>query len=155
MRIVGKESLPFGVRLLADLLIAANILCLIFLPPILKYLFQALSESYLVTEDYFFMLVFLYVCGTLSLGILVPGHLFLRNLEKRQPFDRKNPRYFRWLALAFLLMSAAFFVKMFLYNTLLTVFCAFLFLIFALLALILAEVFRQAGLIWEEHELTI
>lgn len=155
MRIIGKVSLSFCVRLLTDALLAANVGTLIFLPSVLSYMYDLLAESYLNMEDVSFLLPFLYVCGTLTLAVLVLGHLILRTLEKGQPFDKKNPVYFRLLAIVSLMLSAAFFIKVALYGTILTIFCADLFLIFALLSLIMSEIFRQASVIWEEHQLTI
>lgn len=155
MRIMGKISLSFCVRLLTDAMIIANIGTLLFLPGILRNLYDLLSSSYLILEDYTFLTYFLYVCGILTLGILILGHLILRSLEKGLPFDSRNAKYFKLLSLDIALLAAAFFVKIFVYNTILTIFCANIFLIIALLALILSEVFRQASLVWEEHQLVI
>lgn len=155
MQIMGKMSLSFCVRLFTDVMIAANIATLLFLPNVLRYLYDLLSASYLILEDRTFLLYFLYICGILALGILMLGHFILRNLEKGLPFDGKNTKYFKLLTLDLTLMSAVFFVKTIMYNTILTIFCANVFLIGALLALILSEVFRQASLVWEEHQLVI
>src|ERR1035437_4250461 len=119
MQVMGKASLSFYVRILTDAIIAANIGALIFLPPILKYTYSLLSTSYLILENYTFLLVFLYICGVLTLGILVLGHFILRNIEKEQPFSGKNAMYFKLLGINFLLLSAIFFVKIFMYNTIL------------------------------------
>jgi hypothetical protein len=155
MQVMGKTSLSFCVRILTDAIIAANIGALLFLPPILKYTYSLLSTSYLIMEDYTFLLVFLYICGVLTLGILVLGHFILRNIEKEQPFSGKNAKYFKLLGINFLLLSAIFFVKIFMYNTILTIFCALFFMITALLSWILSGVFKQASLVWEEHQLVI
>ena len=58
-------------------------------------------------------------------------------------------------SLDFLLLAVLFVVKDALYGTILTIVCAAMFLAFAVLALILSEVFRQASIVWEEHQLTI
>jgi len=155
MRVMGKVSLSFFVRILTDILVAGNIVTLIFLPWVLRYLYDLWLTIPYFSEDYQFMLIFLYICGTMTLGVLVFGHLILRTLEKGLPFDAKNTRYFRITCIFFLLLSASFFIKLFFYGTILTFFCAVLFLIFALLCVIMSEVFRQASIIWEEHQLTI
>lgn len=155
MKVTGKASLSFGVRILTDVLVAGNIGTLLFLPLVLRFLYDLWLTKPYFPEDYTFMIWFLYICGMLTLAVLVFGHLILRTIEKGQPFDFKNPVYFRYVGISFLLLSAAFFIKLFFYGTILTVFCAGVFLIFALLAVIMSEVFRQASLIWEEHQLTI
>lgn len=155
MRVIGKASLSFCVRILTDVLIVGNIGTLIFLPWVLRFLYDLWLTKAYFQEDYTFMTWFLYVCGMLTLAVLVFGHLILRTIEKGLPFDFKNPLYFRYVGISFLLLSAAFFIKLFFYGTILTFFCAGFFLIFALLAVIMSEVFRQASLIWEEHQLTI
>jgi len=155
MRVMGKVSLSFFVRVLTDMLVVGNAAVLLFLPWVLRYLYDLWLTSAYFREDYTFMLIFLYICGAMTLGVLVFGHLILRTIEKGLPFDAKNTRYFRYVGIFFVLLSAAFFIKLFFYGTILTFFCAVLFLIFALLCVIMSEVFRQASIIWEEHQLTI
>ena len=155
MQIIGKKSLTFFVRIFTDIMIVLNIAALSFLHPILRFLYDYVYTGYLFTEDFGFMLVFLYIAGTLTLFLLIIGHLFLRTLEKGIPFVTKNTKYFRLLSLDFLLLSALFIVKDVFFGTILTIVCAAMFLIFAVLALILSEVFRQASIVWEEHQLTI
>lgn len=155
MRVIGKASLSFFVRVFTDVMVAGNILTLVFLPWVLRYLYDLWLTRAYFQEDFRFMLVFLYICGIMTLCVLVLGHFILRSIEKGLPFDSRNTLYFRYVGIAFLLLSAAFFAKLFFYGTILTVFCAGLFLIFALLSMIMSEIFRQASLIWEEHELTI
>lgn len=155
MKILGKVSLAFAVRILTDMLVVMNVLALVFLPWVLNFLYDMMRETYLIDESADFLLVFLYFAGAFTLLVLVMGHQILRSLEKNLPFEPKNPLRFRLLALAFFLLAAAFFAKLFFYSTILTVFCAYLFLLLTLLSLILSEVFRQACKIWEEHQLTI
>lgn len=155
MKIMGKVSLSFFVRVITDIMITVNLATLILLPWALRFLLSALKDEYMVIEDFTFLLYFLYVCGALTGVLLVLGHCIMRTLEKGLPFDPKNARYFLRIGIVFMLLSAAFWVKIFIYNTFLTLFCAGIFAIFALLAVILSEIFRQASLIWEEHQLTI
>jgi len=155
MQVMGKKSLSFCVRILTDVLVIANIGTLLFLPWVLRFLYDLWLTSDYFREDFRFMMFFLYVSGLLTLGVLVFGHLILRTIEKGTPFDPRNAGYFRYVGVFFLLLSASFFIKLFFYGTILTFFCAGIFVIFALLAMIMSEVFRQASLIWEEHQLTI
>lgn len=155
MRVMGKINLSFFVRILTDVLVAANVGILIFLPWVLRFLYDLWLTSDYFREDFRFMMFFLYASGLLTLGVLVFGHLILRTIEKGTPFDPRNAGHFRYVGVFFLLLSASFFIKLFFYGTILTFFCAGVFLIFALLAMIMSEVFRQASLIWEDHQLTI
>lgn len=155
MRVMGKINLSFFVRIFTDVLVAANVVTLLFLPWVLRFLYDLWLTSDYFREDFRFMMIFLYAGGLLTLGVLVFGHLILRTIEKGTPFDPRNAGYFRYVGVFFLLLSASFFIKLFFYGTILTFFCAGVFLIFALLAMIMSEVFRQASLIWEDHQLTI
>ncbi len=156
MKMMGKVSLSFFVRIFTDIMIAANLVMLIILPWALSHLLDGILQgTFKGTEDHTFLLWFFYVCGTLTCILLLLGHCLMRTLEKGLPFDPENARYLRSVGVVFLLLSAAFWVKVVVYITPLTLFCAGMFAIFALLALILSEVFRQASIIWEEHQLTI
>ena len=155
MRVSGKKNLSFCVRILTDVLVVVNIGTLLFLPWVLRFLYNLWLTSDYFREDFRFMMIFLYASGLLTLGVLVFGHLILRTIEKGTPFDKRNAGYFRYVGVFFLLLSASFFIKLFFYGTILTFFCAGVFVIFALLAMIMSEVFHQASLIWEEHQLTI
>lgn len=155
MRVMGKRSLSFFVRILTDVLVIGNVGTLLFLPWVLRFLYDLWLTSDYFREDFRFMMIFLYASGFLTLGVLVFGHLILRTIEKGTPFDPRNAGYFRYVGVFFLLLAASFFVKLYFYGTILTFFCAGVFVIFALLAMIMSEVFRQASIIWEEHQLTI
>lgn len=156
MKIMGKMSLALVIRLMTDVIFALNVAALLFLPfGLLRYFYNLLHTTYLTGESYNFLLPFFYVCGTLTLGVLAVGHLILRSLERNCPFDRKNPLWFRFLAIDLAVLSLVLFGKMFVYPTILTLLGAYLILLVALLAMILSEIFRQACKIWEENELTI
>lgn len=155
MKIIGKASLSLFVRIITDVLIAANAVTLLTLPWTLRQMLSVIEREYTVVEDFSFLLIFLYICGALTLFLLIMGHLMMRTLEKGLPFDPKNAGYFRWIGMDFLLLSVAFCIKILIYNTMLTIFCAGIFAVFSLLSMILSEIFRQASIIWEEHQLTI
>jgi hypothetical protein len=155
MKMIGKASLSLFVRIITDVLIAANAVTLLTLPWTLREMLSIIEREYKVVEGYSFLLIFLYVCGGLTFILLIFGHLLMRTLEKGLPFDPRNAGYFRWIGVVFFLLSVAFCAKIFMYNTMLTIFCAGIFAVFSLLSMILSEVFRQASMIWEEHQLTI
>ncbi len=153
--IMSRGSLAFAVRLLNDLLLVLNTIVLLTLPWLLAITYDSLSQIYYMVESYRFWLLFLYPCGLFTLLILILGHRILRNLEGRKPFARRNFRDLKRLGFVFLLLCLAFVVKIFFYSSILTIFCAGIFLVLTLLAWLLSETFRQACEIWEEHQLTI
>lgn len=177
MLITGKQSLSTYLRYTVLTLIVFNILVLLCLPLILKVLYQnpellvqldrsvttvGLDQSLITTyptdlppASYPFYLVFLYASGLGTLAILSQGYLILRRIESDQPFDQGQSRSFRWLAIAFFWLALTFLVKIFLYNTLLTLFCCLLFCILGVVCLILADVFLQAWIVKTDSELTI
>lgn len=155
MESIGKRSLSFVLRIITDFCIIVNIAVLITLPWITKYIVRILAQSFVEYEPYNFILVFLYICGAFALGILLQGHLILRTLEKSQPFDAKNSGRFFRIGILCLCIAGVFFVKIFMYNTLLTIAGSGLFALVSLIAFIFSDIFRQAGKIWEEHQLTV
>lgn len=155
MESIGKRSLSLLLRIITDFCIVINVAVLISLPWLTKYIVRILAQSFIEYEPYNFILVFLYICGVFALGILIQGHLILRTLEKNQPFDVRNSKRFLRLGLMSLCIALVFFIKIFMYNTLLTITGAGLFALAALIAFILSDVFLKAAKIWEEHELTV
>jgi len=155
MESIGKRSLSFMLRIITDFCIVVNVAVLISLPWLTKYIVRILALTFVEYEPYNFILVFLYICGVFALGILLQGHLILRTLEKNQPFDARNSKRFFRLGVMSLCISCVFFIKIFMYNTLLTITGTGLFALAALIAFILSDVFLKAAKIWEEHELTV
>lgn len=177
MLITGKRSLATFLRYLADMLIVLNILALVLLPWILTAIYKnpeliiqldqsssrigpdiRMASEYpsdLPPESYPFYLGFLYASGIGTAMILIQGHRILRRLERNEPFTVGQAGSFRLMAWAFFWLALAFMVKVFFYNTLLTMFCCLLFFAFGVVCLILADVFRQAWQVKTENELTI
>jgi len=155
MESIGNRSLSFMLRIITDFCIVINVAVLVSLPWLTKYIVRILAQTFVEYEPYNFILVFLYICGVFALGILLQGHLILRTLEKNQPFDAKNSKRFFRLGVMSLCISCVFFIKIFMYNTLLTITGTGLFALAALIAFILSDVFLKAAKIWEEHELTV
>lgn len=177
MLITGRHSLSTLLRYLADSLIVLNILALILLPLILTALYQnptlilqldppaasstpdiRLASEYpsdLPPDSYPFYLGFLYAAGIGTAMVLIQGHRILRRLERNEPFTAGQAGSFHLMAWAFFWLALTFLVKVFAYNTLLTMFCCLLFFAFGVVCLILADVFHQAWLVKSENELTI
>lgn len=106
-------------------------------------------------ESYGFMLGFLYFSGASTAVILFLLRKVLRNLEKDIILDHSNARTFKRLSAACFVLVASFVVKMIFYNTFLTIFSFFVFVILGLFTLVLSEVFRQGAIAREDNELTI
>lgn len=179
MPTIGIRRLSAGLRLLTDLLLLLNLIALVLLPFLLKAVFN--NPALLAPFDgpgllsslnpaaagalgypadvppgsYSFYLAFLYATGISIAWVLAEGHFILRRLEHSQPFAKGNAGSFRRMAGAFMLLTLAFAVKIARYNTLLTVFCALLFVVLSVICLIFADIFHQAWLVKTENELTI
>jgi hypothetical protein len=106
-------------------------------------------------ESYGFMLGFLYFSGIATAMILFLLRRVLRNLQKDVILDHSNARIFKLLSLSCFILVISFIIKMIFYNTFLTIFCFFIFIILGLFCLVLSEVFRQGAVIKEENALTI
>lgn len=177
MRVKGKYSTSRLLRFAVDLILIVNILALLMLPVWLSAVykdpgllsqlerqttqtvpdstFQSAYPSDLPESSYPFYLVFLYISGLGTAWILFEGHLILKRIEKGQSFVAGQSGSFRRVAGAFGVLALAFAVKIFTYNTLLTMFCCVLFILLVLIAWILSEIFRQAFTFKSENELTI
>ncbi len=177
MLITGKHSVSFVLRIILDIILVFNLIALIILPllleavykdPALFLQFEQSAPEYLPDRvvnisnpqdlppaSYPFYLAFLYATGLGTAWILFEGHLILRRLEKNQPFAPRQSASFRRVGGAFVWLAVAFAVKIVCYNTLMTMFSCALFILLALVAVILAEIFSQAYQVKSENELTI
>ncbi len=167
MRIVGKGSVAGLLKASVDILLLVNLIVLVLLPLILQAIYAAPADpgsgsairrsfyNEIPKESYRFMLFFLYAAGILTASILLILRKILGNLACGVLLDRANAHAFRQEAYACFALTAAFIVKMLCYNSFLTIFCFFAFMVIALFSLVLSEVFRQAAAVKEENELTI
>lgn len=185
MKITGKRSVAGILKTAIDVILVINIIVLILLPLILQAIYanpglaerdglsQTIvsgdSSSYTGSQDniresffneipeesYLFMLIFLYASGGMTAYILILLRKILNNLAHNIILDRANAGAFRRLAFACFALVAAFIVKMIFYNSFLTMFCFFVFIVIAMFSLVLSEVFSQGAVIKEENELTI
>lgn len=189
MKITGKNSVAFFLKLAIDLILLVNILTLLALPFLLTALYEQpetpgpgtgysqtsqesspyegessamipknskwILLSEIPKESYFFMLGFLYFSGIGTAMMLFLVRKVLKNLQKDVILDHSNARAFKLLALSSFILVISFIVKILFYNTFLTMFCFFIFIILGLFCLVLSEVFRQGAVVKEENELTI
>lgn len=170
MKITGKRSITWFLKIAVDLVLVINIIVLIALPFILNAIYNSpalqpgqsgerVSTLWLINEipdeSYAFMLIFLYFSGICTAFMLFSLHRVLRNLADGRILDHANASALKHLSVACGSLVSAFIVKIIFYNTFLTIFCFFIFIVLALFSLILSEVFRQGAVVKEENELTI
>jgi len=188
MKITGKYSIAFFLKLGINFILLINILVLLTLPLLLNFLYESpelqssrnfyeageedlspasspgdllygnsrwIFFNEIPDESYGFMLGFLYFSGIGTAMILFLIRKVLKSLEKDVILDYSNAKAFKLLSLSCSVLVVAFVVKIIFYNTFLTLFCFFLFIILGLFTLVLSEVFRQGAIIKEENELTI
>lgn len=153
MVIIGVKGLSSVVKYILDLILIGVAVILVGLPIILRMCFDAYIWA--VGENYWFLLVFLWVTGLLYLGIVYELRKMLKLLIQRDPFNRKNVASLKRTAVLALVISVIYAVKIVFYISFLTIIVAMVALLVGLFALILAEVFRQAIEVKEENELTI
>lgn len=106
-------------------------------------------------ESYPFMLVFLYFSGILTAIMLFLLRKVLKNLENNFILDRVNSKIFRQISLSCFALAISLVIKMLFYNTFMTIFTFFVFVIIGMFLIILSEVFLQGAIAKEENELTI
>jgi hypothetical protein len=109
----------------------------------------------LPTGTQFFIQVFVALSGIALGGILLEAVRLLMNVRKGNPFCMGNAKALRQSAWFCLMQMALFIAKMVNGPTVLTLGCAGIFLIAAMLYFVLADLFRSAALLREDNDLTI
>ncbi|MGE5473959.1 MAG: DUF2975 domain-containing protein [Ignavibacteriales bacterium] len=174
MNILGKKGLVGAVKFFMDLVFIAGIAIYISLPITLKWYFEGVSrinaDSQLANsidkdtaifvnivsrENYYFSLVLFLLSGFFALVIIFEMRRLLARIGKMTPFVIENYKSFRNISLSSLSIAVLFAIKMFFYNSFLTIVITMIFFLGSLFAIILAEVFKQAALIKEENDLTV
>ena len=101
-----------------------------------------------------FIIPFLLGVGALCLWAVMEMILMLRSIPEN-PFVMRNVKALYRIGIISLVLAAAFTVKCFVFLTMLTMFCVFLFVAAGLFAFTLAALIRQSIIFREENELTI
>lgn len=153
MVIIGKKGLSGLLKLFLDLVFIGGIGILITLPFTLKWYFSIVT--YINNENYYFLLVFLYVTGAFCLGIVHEIRKIFNTLNKKNPFVLENVKSLNHISINSFTIAAAYCIKVVLYNSFLTIILAMVFIIAGLFTIILAEVFREAVAYKEENDFTI
>ena len=153
MDILGEKGLSSLVKRLLDLVFLGGLGILITLPYVLRWYMNALSLT--SSENYNFLLGFLYITGVVCLGLVNEIRKIFKTLNRRNPFMLDNVKSLNRVGVACFIIAAAYLVKIFFYNSVLTAIITMVFIIAGLFSVVLAEVFRQAIEVKEENDLTI
>ena len=153
MIILDQKGFSGIVKYILDLIFIGGIAILLSLPISLKWYLGLMYTR--TSENYYFLLGFLFVTGIFALVIVHEIRILLKNLNKRNPFILENVQSLNRIAVASLMVAACYAIKMIFYNSFLTIIVMMVFIIAGFFSIILAEVFRQAVLVKEENEMTI
>ena len=153
MDILGEKGLSSLVKRLLDLVFLGGLGILITLPYVLRWYMNALSLT--SSENYNFLLGFLYITGVVCLVLVNEIRKIFKTLNRRNPFMLDNVKSLNRVGVACFIIAAAYLVKILFYNSVLTAIITMVFIIAGLFSVVLAEVFRQAIEVKEENDLTI
>lgn len=153
MKILGEKSLSGFVKKLLDCVLLGGICIILGLPLILKWYMERLNTDGI--EVYRFLLIFLYVTGIFCLWIVFEMTKIFKTLNRKNPFMMDNVKSLKRMSIGAFVIGAAYILKIFLYNSILTILITMIFFIAGLFLVILAEVFKQAVQFKEENDLTI
>lgn len=153
MLILGEKGLSGIVKRILDLVFLGGLGIIITLPYTLKWYMNAIYRTN--NENYYFLLAFLYISGIVCLGLVNEIRKIFKTLNRRNPFIMENVKSLNRSGVACFIISAAYIVKIFFYNSVLTAIITMVFIICGLFSVVLAEVFRQAIEVKEENDLTI
>jgi len=131
-----------------------TIVVIAFLPWLVKLNLEAVYDtrsSYAIIV----LLITLYPCGLFGLVIENEIRRMFRTLEKNTPFIKSNVRSLNIIALMMALLSAMFIFKITMLNSIMTMVCAFVFILISISCHVLAKVFDQAVIYKEDNDLTI
>lgn len=151
--IIGEKGLTGIVKRMLDLVLIGGAGIILSLPVSLKWYFNTIYR--INNESYGFLMGFLYVTGVLCLVIVYEMRKIFKTINKRDPFIAENVRSLKRMAVASFAIAICYIVKIFLFNSFLTIIIAMIFTIAGLFTIILAELFRQAVQYKEENDLTI
>lgn len=153
MVILDQKGFSGIVKCILDLIFIGGIGIFLSLPFALKWYLGLMYTR--TSENYNFLLGFLFITGIFALVVVNEIRKLLKNLNKRNPFIINNVQSLNRIAIACLLIAACYVIKIIFYNSFLTIIVTMVFIITGFFSIILAEVFRQAVIVKEENDLTI
>lgn len=153
MTILGKKSLSSYLKIFLDLIFLGGIIIFIGLPFFLKWYFNMLSR--INSENYYFILVFLYFTGFFALWIFHEVRKIFKTLNRKNPFMMDNVISLKKISAGCFIIAFAYIIKILCYNSILTVIIAMIFIMGGFFLIVIAEIFKQAIEYKEENDLTI
>ena len=153
MIILDQKGFSGIVKHILDLIFVGGIGILLSLPIVLKWYIGLMYTR--TSENYYFLLGFLFATGIFALVVVQEIRKLLKNLNKRNPFIMDNVKSLNRIAVSCLIIAACYVIKIIFYNSFLTIIVTMVFIIAGFFSIILAEVFRQAIIVKEENDLTI
>lgn len=153
MVILGEKGLSGFVKRILDLIFLGGLGIFVTLPYGLQWYMTTIYRT--STENYHFLLGFLYITGIVCLGLVNEIRKIFKTLNRRNPFMMDNVKSLNRIGVFSFVIAVAYIIKIFCYNSVLTAIIAMVFIIAGLFSLVLAEVFRQATVVKEENDLTV
>lgn len=153
MKNLSESVLTKLVRVLLIGIIVFSIGVIIFLPYIVDWYLGGVGAP----DAYFknVLLIMLYPSGVFA--VLIEWEIFsiFRSLKDNNPFVIKNVKSFKRVAIYLFAIAALFIFKVVKLNTLMTMIGVLAFIVVGLLMLVLSDIFNQAVVYKQDHDLTI
>ncbi|MGC7871352.1 DUF2975 domain-containing protein [Desulfosporosinus sp. SYSU MS00001] len=153
MVILDKNGLSGFTKRILDFIFLGGLGIFVTLPYALRWYMNVIYRT--STENYYFLLGFLYITGLVCLGLVNEMRKIFKTLNRRNPFMMDNVKSLNRVGGSCFIIAAAYLIKIFFYNSVLTAIITMVFIIAGLFAVVLAEVFRQAIAVKEENDLTV
>ena len=151
-----KESVAAKIlRIILYVGFAAGSVMTATMPFMIKTYMKILYDAYELYEGYLiFITVFLMIVGVLGLFIVFELIIMLRTITTN-PFVKRNVKSLNIIGITAFVTAILFFVKCFLYITIMTLIGGVCLVILGLFAFTLADLFKKAVRYKEENDLTI
>lgn len=153
MTIIDEKGLSGILKKFLDLIFIGGACIYVLLPLVIKWYIRLLNQNN--RENYYFILIFLYVTGLFCLLICHEMRKIFKTLNRRNPFMMDNAVSLKRVSICSFIISICYVVKIICYNSILTMVITMIFVILGLFLLVLSEVFKQAVEVKEENDLTI
>lgn len=127
MLILGEKSLSVLVKWILDLVFLGGLAITITLPYGLRWYMNTLYPT--SSENYSFMLGFLYFTGIVCLALVNEIRKIFKTLNRRNPFMMDNVKSLNRVGWACFIIAAAYIIKIFFYNSILTTIITMIFII--------------------------
>ncbi len=147
-----KSFVHYMTKICVDVLFYAAILCCILIPFSSPWLFRYFG---IAGKDALFVKAIFLASGISCIYILWQLRVIFRTLMNGNPFIYANVSCLRKIALACLLISLIFLVKMIVMPTISTIIIVAIFIVGCLLCLTLKDLFKQSIYYKDENDLTV